>query len=135
MEEQKKSNKKALIAVVLLIAVITVLFGVYQITKEKTTAGDKNIKVEVVYQDGKSDSFSFHTAREYLGDVLKDEKLVEGEDGQYGLFITSVNGVPADDGNQEWWCLTKGGEQVNTSADKTPVKDGDTYELTLTVGY
>ncbi len=29
----------------------------------------------------------------------------------------------------------KKGEQVNTSADQTPISDGDTYELTLTEGY
>ena len=29
----------------------------------------------------------------------------------------------------------KGGEMVNTGADQTPIADGDTFELTMTVGY
>ncbi len=64
-----------------------------------------------------------------------DEALVEGENGAYGLFITSVDGETADDSNQEWWCITKEGGQVNTSADQTPIADGDKYELTLMIGY
>ena len=30
---------------------------------------------------------------------------------------------------------TKGGEQVNTSADQTPIADGEQFELTLKEGY
>ena len=45
------------------------------------------------------------------------------------------DGEQADDSKQQWWCLTKGGEMVNTSADLTPIADGDRYELTLKEGY
>ena len=128
-------NKKPIIAAVVLVVVAVVLFGVYSFTKPKTEKGSKEVTVQVVDKDGNAEDFTYHTDREYLGEVLKDEKLVEGEDGEYGLFITSVNGIKADDSSQEWWCITKGGEQVNTSADKTPIADGDTFELTLTVGY
>lgn len=128
-------NKKPIIAAIVLVVVAVVLFSVYSFTKPETKKGSKEVTVQVVDKDGKAEDFIYHTDREYLGEVLKDEKLVEGEDGEYGLFITSVNGIKADDSSQEWWCITKGGEQVNTSADKTPIADGDTFELTLTVGY
>lgn len=71
----------------------------------------------------------------YLGEVLERENLVDGESGEYGLFITTVDEETADDSKQQWWCITKGGEQVNTSADQTPVSDGDAFELTLKEGY
>ncbi|MEG0591367.1 MAG: DUF4430 domain-containing protein, partial [Lachnospiraceae bacterium] len=71
----------------------------------------------------------------YLGEVLKVEKLVKGEEGEYGLFITEANGIAVDEKKQQWWCLTKNKEQVNTSADQTPISDGEQYELTLTEGY
>lgn len=136
MEGQKQNNnKKVILAVAVLVLVVAALLGVYQLTKEKTTDGDKQITVKFVYDEKRSDTLLYHTSREYLGEVLKDEKAVEGEDGPYGLYITSAQGVAADESKQEWWCLTKGGEQVNTSADKTPIADGDVFELTLTVGY
>ncbi len=51
------------------------------------------------------------------------------------LFITTVDGETADDSQQQWWCITKGGEMLMTGAGETPVADGETYELTLTTGY
>ena len=84
--------------------------------------------------DKSEKDFTLHTDQEYLGAALKDKKLVEGTQGQYGLYITTVDGETADKAQQQWWCLTKGGAQVNTGADTTPIADGETYELTLTTG-
>lgn len=135
MTTEKKNTKKIIFALAALAAVLVVLFAVYYFTKEKTTAGSKTITVEVVHKDGKSVFFEYTTEKEYLGEVLTEEKLVDGENGEYGMFITTVDGETADDSNQEWWCITKAGEQLNTSADKTPIADGNKFELTLTVGY
>ena len=68
-------------------------------------------------------------------ELLTEEGLVSGEEGAYGMFITTVDGETADDTNQEWWCITKDKEKLNTSADQTPIADGEKYELTLTIGY
>ena len=68
-------------------------------------------------------------------EVLKENELVDGEEGEYGLFIQTVDKETADEGKQQWWCITKGGEQVNTSADQTPIADQDQFELTLKEGY
>lgn len=135
MENGKKSNKKAIIAVIALVVIIAAFIGVYFATKKAPVEGEKTITVSVVDKDGASEEFTYQTDREFLGEVLQDEKLVEGETGEFGLFITSVNGITADESNQEWWCITKTGEQVNTSADQTPIADGESYELTLKVGY
>lgn len=135
MTTEKKNTKKIIFALAALAAVIVVLFAVYYFTKEKTTAGSKTITVEVVHKDGKSASFEYTTEKEYLGEVLTEEKLIDGENSEYGMFITTVDGETADDSNQEWWCITKSGERLNSSVDTTPMKDGDKFELTLTVGY
>ena len=135
MESGKKNNKKAILAVIALVVVAAAFIGIYFATKKAPTEGQKTITVSVVDKDGASEEFTYQTDREFLGEVLQDEKLVEGEEGEFGLFITSVNGIAADESNQEWWCITKTGEQVNTSADQTPIADGEAFELTLTVGY
>ena len=93
------------------------------------------ITVKVIHGDGSEKEFPISTTAENLGDALVEEGLVEGEESSYGLFITTVDGETADDSNQEWWCLTKGGEMWNYGADSTEISDGDTFELTLTVGY
>lgn len=135
MEEKRKSSKGLIIGLVVLIAACIAGLLLYQTVMPKGEKGSKTIQVKVTHGDKSTDEFTYHTDEAYLGEVLKSESLVEGEDGQYGLYITSVDDERADDSKQQWWCLTKDGEQVNTSADQTPIEDGDVFELTLTEGY
>lgn len=130
-----KKKTKIIVAIVALIAVIAAMAGVYFVTRPDTNEGSKAIVVEVVSKDETSKDFKIKTDREYLGEALQDEKLVEGTMSEYGLFITTVDGYTADNSKQEWWCITKGGEQVNTGADTTPIADGDHFEITLKTGY
>ena len=52
--------------------------------KKAPTEGQKTITVSVVDKDGASEEFTYQTDREFLGEVLQDEKLVEGEEGEFG---------------------------------------------------
>lgn len=135
MKTKQNSAKKTILAVAALAVVFVVLLCIYRFTAEKPNPGEKAVTIEIVHKDETVKAFKVHTDREYLGEVLADEELVEGEEGPYGLYITTADGEAADDTKQEWWCLTKGGEQVNTSADTTPIADGETYELTFTTGF
>ena len=74
-------------------------------------------------------------ASECVNVQLRDEFLKLLNQGPYGLYMLTVDGETVDEGAQEWWKLTKGGEMVNSSADSTPIADGDHFELTFTVGY
>lgn len=135
MNEQKKSSKGLIIGLIILVAACIAGLLLYQTWMPKGAKGAKTVMVKVSHSDQSTNEFKYQTDEAYLGEVLKNEGLVEGEDGPYGLFITSVDNEKADDSKQQWWCLTKGGEQVNTSADQTPIEDGDVFELTLTEGY
>lgn len=132
---EKKETKRIAAGIALLAAAIIILFAIYKIAMPKAQAGSKAIEVTVVHGDGKEKTFFYKTEEEYLGPVLLSEGLAKGQDGQYGLYITTVDNETADESKQQWWCLTKGGGTVNTGADQTPVKDGDRFELTLTEGY
>lgn len=121
--------KKRILALLLAVVMVFAL----------AACGGKTVKatvtVTVVHGDGSSKDFTVKTDKETLGEALTDEKLIDGEVGPYGLFVKTVDGETADDDAQEWWCLTKGGESVETGVDSTPVEDGAAYELTLTVGW
>nr|WP_325259308.1 hypothetical protein [uncultured Oscillibacter sp.] len=57
--------------------------------------------------------------------------------GSFFLFITvflSAKIKRADKSRQQWWCITKGGERVNTGADAAPIADEDHFEITLETG-
>lgn len=133
--EKKTSTKKIVLAVVILAVVAVLMFVLYRNFMPKGEAGAKEITVTVVHGDGTEKEFTYQTDAAYLGEVITDEGLADGEVGDYGLFITTVDDETADDSKQQWWCITKGGEQVNTSADQTPIEDGDAYELTMMEGY
>lgn len=105
-------------------------------TKQPQTSQlSKTITVEVVNADETKKSFTINTDEEFLRGALEQEKLVSGTESEYGLFIKTVDGYTADDSKQEWWCITKGGEAVNTGVDSTPIADADSFEITLTVGF
>lgn len=95
----------------------------------------KTITLQVVHGDGSTKDFEIATDKETLRQALEQESLIEGDESEYGLFVKTVDGETADDGNQEWWCLTKGGEMWTSGVDSTEIADGDAYEFTLTVGY
>lgn len=131
----KISKKTTILMMIVLLIAIGLFVAIYSLSKSPTKAGEKNITVEVVLADGSSKKYNYETNEKYLGDVLISEGLVKGDEGQYGLFIDTVDGVKADASKQEWWCLTKKGKQLTTGADSTPISDGDVFELTLTVGW
>ena len=60
--------------------------------RPSANVGSKNITVTVVHADSTEKEFRYQTDAEYLGKVLEDEQLVEGDQGQYGLFITVADG-------------------------------------------
>lgn len=135
--EQKKSNKKLILGGVLLVALIACFALVYSQFGPKSRGNSDliHIQAEVVLTDGASTTFDIDTEEQFLRGALEQENLIQGSDSEYGMFVTTVNGVTANDANQEWWCFTKDGVSLDTGVDSTPIADGDHFEITLTVGY
>ncbi len=129
-----KKNKLILAAVAVL-ALAVIFAGIYFATRPETSAGDKTITVTVVHADETEKIFTYQTDAEYLGEVLVNEGLVKGEEGEYGLYITEVDGEKAvfeEDGS--YWALYEGEEYANQSADQTPIADGASFSLVYTIG-
>lgn len=91
------------------------------------------ITVEVVHADQSTKEFTYTTEAELLGDVLLAEGLVVGEETEYGLMITEVDGEQAIyEVDNAYWSLTINGEYAQTGVDTTPVEEGTTYALVYT---
>ena len=94
--------------------------------------GKTTVKVEVKADD-KSVTFTVKTDKEILGDALLDNKLIAGEESEYGLFVKTVNGITADyDKDKAYWAFYKDGEYMNTGVDGAKIADGEHYELVYT---
>ena len=97
--------------------------------------GTKTITVQIIVDGQDTVTKSITTEAAYLREALEEEKLIAGEESQYGLFVKTVNGVTVDDAKQQWWCFTKGGADLFTGVDTTPIADGDAFDITLKTGY
>ena len=94
--------------------------------------GTKTVMVDVKAGEY-SVTLTINTDRDILGDALLDHNLVEGENGQYGLYIKKVNGITADyDIDASYWGFYKGGEYMMTGVDQTRISGGEHYELVYT---
>ncbi len=133
MEKNKKQGGLIAVAVVALVAVL--MIAAWFLLKPPAQAGGKTIEVQVVFADQTTRDHTITTDAEYLRGALEQEKLIEGEESQYGVFVKTVDGVTVDDSNQDWDSFTKDGQMLDTGVDSTPIADGDHFEITLTVGY
>lgn len=102
--------------------------------KEDTEIGEgaNTIKLEVKI-GGKSVTLTVKSDKDNLADILTENKIVEGDNSEYGLYIKKVNGVLADyDTDKAFWGLYKDGEMTATGASSITIKDGEHYELVYT---
>ncbi len=135
MAEQSKNKKTAVIvSAILAVLILAVVLIVVLRKPAATQQGKKTIVVEVINGEDKRE-FTVHTDQEFLRGALEELNLIKGSESEYGLFVTEVNGVAADDTKQQWWCFTKGGEELMTGVDTTPIADGDHFEIELKTGW
>lgn len=105
---------------------------------ENDTQKDKSVLGEgatvfdfvVVDKDGNETKFEIHTDKTTVGEALLELKLIEGEEGAYGLYVKKVNGITADyDVDQTYWAFYINGEMAMTGVDVTDVEAGATYSF------
>ena len=91
--------------------------------------GEKTVTVEVAVEE-QLVTFTIHTDKDTVGSALLEHGLIDGEQGAYGLYIKSVNGIVADyDVDGYYWGFYKGGEFMLTGVDGTAIVGGESFEL------
>lgn len=101
---------------------------------EDTTLGEgsKTITVEVTAEE-KTVVFTVKTDADTVGAALLEQNLIAGDEGPYGIYIKTVNGMLADfDVDQTYWSFTIAGETAMTGADQTEITDGTVYGFVRT---
>ena len=128
-----RQKRKLIVGAIALLVLALIFLGIYIATRPTASAGSKEITVEVVHAAGSHKEFVYHTDLEYLGELLLTEELAQGDDGEYGLYITQVDGEDAiyeTDG--AYWALYENGDYAMQGADETPLNDGDSFSLVYT---
>lgn len=134
-------NKKAmnkmmrLILCTVLIAAMALMAVGCGSKSAETTASGVSFTFVVTDLEGNESTFDITTSKATVGEALLDEGLIAGENSEYGLYVTSVNGMTADwDNDQTYWAFYIDGEYAMTGVDATDIVDGTTYGFTLTKG-
>ena len=103
---------------------------------EDTTLGEGSKKVDVyVTAADKSVKLTVKTDEEKLGAALLALGIIEGDMGEFGIYIKVVNGMTADyDVDASWWGFNKvlpdgTRETMMTGVDGVTISDGEAYEL------
>ncbi len=92
--------------------------------------GETVFDFEVVDGEGKITKFKVKTDKKTVGEALVDAKLIEGDQGAFGIYVKKVNGIEADyDKNKTYWAFYIDGEMALTGVDKTEIKDGAVYKF------
>ena len=131
----KKSWIWIVAAVLALALLVGGMLALYVKFRPQAVEGQKHFTVTVVHKDGTEKEFTYDTDEEYLGAVLQAKGLIEGEEGPYGLMISTVDGELADwNVDQGYWALYIGEDYATTGIDTTPIEDGAVYSLEYTIG-
>lgn len=105
------------------------------ITDTKEEKAEITITVKVKGSDGNVTDFVITTDAEFLRGALEQEGLIEGDEGEYGLYVKVVNGERADyDKDRAYWSFYKGNDYLMSSVDDTPIADGDVFKIEYTKG-
>lgn len=135
MTDTKKSNKKVLLGILILAAVIVVLSGFYFIFREKPVSGSKSVTIEVVNKAQETVSYDLKTDAEYLRQAMEEAEglTFSGTESEYGMVIDTVNGETADfTKDSAYWAFYVNGEYCNNGIDTQPVIDGDIFTISYT---
>lgn len=90
--------------------------------------GETQFDFTVVDQEGEETQFEIHTDKEIVGEALQELGLIEGEDGEYGLFVKTVNGITADyDKDGVYWAFYVNDEYAQSGVDSTEIAEGESY--------
>ena len=92
--------------------------------------GNTSFAFSVTFADGSSKSYTVKTNKTIVGEALLDAGLIAGENGQYGLYVKTVDGVTLDyakDG--KYWAFYIDDAYASTGVDLTEITEGKTYSF------
>lgn len=145
MQKTKFTRILSVILCVVLIAA-TALFtsgcsdkSSYEPPKEVTTLfegvselgeGEKSFTFTITDADGNETELKINTDKTLVGEALQELGLLAGEEGPYGLYVKTVNGITVDyDTDGKYWAFYIDGEYAPTGVDVTEIKEGATYSF------
>lgn len=106
-----------------------------QETQNVRGEGETEFSFKVVTADGVTKSFTVKTDKANVGEALLDAGIIKGENGQFGLYVTEVDGEYhkyEEDGY--YWAFYEDENYALKGVDATEIKSGVVYSLRAAKG-
>lgn len=97
---------------------------------ETKVVGEGQTKFTFTCVDAKGNEakFEISTDKKTVADALNEHGIIEGEDGPYGLYVKTVNGVTLDfEKHKMYWAFYIDGVYATSGVGETEIKSGATY--------
>lgn len=92
--------------------------------------GETSFDFAVVDLENKETKFEIHTGKETVGEALQELGIIEGEEGEFGLYVKTVNGVTLDyDTDGKYWAFYINGEYATSGVELTSIAEGESYSF------
>ena len=92
--------------------------------------GKTQFSFTVVHKDGSEKAYLIKTDETTVGAALVKEGLISGDEGKYGLYVTTVDGETLDyDKDQMFWAFYIGDTMAQTGVDQTDITADASYSL------
>lgn len=90
--------------------------------------GKTKFGFEVTDNNGNISYYEINTDKTTVGDALTELNLIAGDEGEFGLYVKTVNGITLDyDKDGKYWAFYADGKYASSGVDMTDIKDGVTY--------
>lgn len=101
-------------------------------TVKELGEGETSFSFTVIDGEGNETSFKINTDKSTVGEALLENELIAGEEGDYGLYVKTVNGITADyDKDQTYWAFYVNGEYATSGVDQTKINESDSYSFKI----
>lgn len=94
--------------------------------------GKLGFYLEVEFESGAKSYYKINTDKKYVGEALKELKIIDGENGPYGLYVLTVDGETHKyEDNKKFWEFYVDGKPSPMGVDKVNVQDGAVYSFSV----
>lgn len=103
------------------------------IVAQRIGEGETKFILTVTFKDGKMKAYNVSTDETTVGAALSELGLIEGEQGDYGLTVITIDGERADyNEDGAYWAFYVNGEYAQTGVDGAEITEGSSYHFTYT---
>lgn len=135
--EKKANNKKVIVGVIALAAMIILAAVCYKALKPEVGAGIKTVEIVVVSEDLSELHYTVMTDAGYLQQAMDQAAGLSysGTESVHGIMIDTINGERASfDEDGAFWAFYVNGDYCNYGISQQPLSDGDIFKIEYTRG-